>query len=162
MANCQLLMLNFQFQKMIQRIQSIFLLVASACSFALFGLPFASVKETVQGSSLFSNDTVYNLNDNMILLAVYVITGLLAFGAIFLFKNRSQQKTVARIAAIFNVIGIALAIVFFMQDSIMDTAIMPEDGLGIYTPIVGLVMVLLAVRAIGKDDNLVRSMDRLR
>lgn len=147
---------------MIQRIQSIFLLLASACSFALFAVPFASVKETVAGSALFSNDTVYNLNDNIALLAMYAIAGVLALVAIFLFKNRSQQKVVARVAAIFNIIGIVLAIVFFMQDSVMSSAVTPEDGLGLYTPIVGLVLIFLAIRAIGKDDKLVRSMDRLR
>ena len=147
---------------MIQRIQSIFLLVASACSFALFGFPFASVDKTVANSALFSNDTVYNLSDNMALLIVYVIAGLLAFGAIFLFKNRNQQKSIARVAAVFNLIGIVLAVVFFMKDSVMDSGVTPNDGLGLYTPIIGFVLILLAVRAIGKDEALVRGMDRLR
>lgn len=147
---------------MIQRIQSIFLLVASACSFALFGLPFASVKETVQGSALFSNDTVYNLSDSTALLIIYALAGLLAFGAIFLFKSRTQQKTVARIAAVFNLIGIVLALVLFIQDGVMQTSTTPNDGMGLYTPIIGFVLILLAVRAIGKDEKLVRGMDRLR
>lgn len=147
---------------MIQRIQSIFLLIASACSFALFGFPFASVDKTIENSALFSNDTVYNLSDNMILLIVYVLAGLLAFGAIFLFKNRNQQKTVARVAAVFNLIGIVLAIVFFVKDSVMDSGVTPNDGLGLYTPIIGFILILLAVRAIGKDEALVRGMDRLR
>lgn len=147
---------------MIQRIQSIFLLLASACSFALFGFPFASVDKIVENSALFNNDTMYNLSDNTVLLIVYVLVGLLAFGAIFLFKNRNQQKLVARVAAVFNLIGIALAIVFFMKDSVMDSGIMPNDGVGLYTSIVGFVLILLAVRAIGKDEELVRGMDRLR
>lgn len=132
---------------MIQRIQSIFLFIASACSFVLFGFPFASVEKEVADSTLFSNDTVYNLNDNTALLIVYIIAGLLAFGAIFLFKNRNQQKTVARVAAAFNLIGIALAILFFMQDNVMDSGVTPNGGLGLYTPIVGFVLILLAVRA---------------
>jgi peptidoglycan/LPS O-acetylase OafA/YrhL len=147
---------------MIQRIQSIFLLFASACSFALFGFPFASVDKTVENSALFSNDTVYNLSDNIALLIVYVIAGLLAFGAIFLFKNRSQQKSLARVAAVFNLIGIALAVFFFTQDNVMSSGVTPNDGIGLYTPIVGFVLILLAVRAIEKDDKLVKSMDRLR
>jgi peptidoglycan/LPS O-acetylase OafA/YrhL len=147
---------------MIQRIQSIFLLIASACSFALFGFPFASVDKIVENSALFSNDTVYNLSDNMALLIIYVLAGLLALGAIFLFKNRNQQKTVARVAAVFNLIGIVLAIVFFVKDSVMDSGVTPNDGIGLYTPIVSFVLILLAVRAIGKDEALVRGMDRLR
>jgi peptidoglycan/LPS O-acetylase OafA/YrhL len=147
---------------MIQRIQSIFLLIASACSLVLFKFPFASVDKTVENSALFSNDTVYNLNDNMALLIIYVLAGLLAFGAIFLFKNRNQQKSIARVAAVFNLIGIVLAVVFFVKDSVMDSGVTPNDGIGLYTPVVGFILILLAVRAIGKDEKLVRGMDRLR
>ncbi len=147
---------------MIQRIQSIFLLLASACSFALFGLPFATVKEQVADSALFATDTVYNLNDSTALLGIYVVAGLLALVAIFLFKNRKQQVVVARIAAVVNLIGIVLAIVMFIQDSVMESTVTPDDGLGLYTPIIGFVLNLLAIRAIQKDDKLVKSMDRLR
>lgn len=148
---------------MIQRIQSIYLLVASACSFALFGFPFASVNEKVADSALFSNDTVYNLSDNTALLAVYCLAGVVALAAIFLFNNRPRQKSVAWVAAVFNLVGIVLAVVLFMQDSVMDSsAVTPNDGIGLYTPIVGFVLILLAVRAIGKDEKMVRSMDRLR
>lgn len=147
---------------MIQRIQSIYLLIASACSFALFGFPFASVDKAVADSALFSNDTVYNLSDNTALLVIYVLAGVIAFAAIFLFNNRNRQKSVARVAAVFNLIGIVLAVVLFMQDSVMDSGVEPNDGLGLYTPIIGFILILLAVRAIGKDENMVRSMDRLR
>lgn len=147
---------------MIQRIQSIYLFIASACSFALFGFPFASVDKEIADSALFSNDTVYNLSDNTALLAIYVLAGVVALVAIFLFNNRSRQKSVARVAAVFNLIGIALAVILFMQDSVMDSGVTPDDGIGLYTPIVGFVLILLAVRAIGKDEKTVRSMDRLR
>jgi hypothetical protein len=49
-----------------------------------------------------------------------------------------------------------------MQDSVMQSGVTPDDGLGLYTPIVGLVLSLLAARFIKKDENLVKSMDRLR
>jgi peptidoglycan/LPS O-acetylase OafA/YrhL len=93
---------------------------------------------------------------------MYVIAGLLSFGAIFLLKNRGQQKSLARVAAVFNLVGIALAVFFFTQDNVMSSGVTPNDGIGLYTPIVGFVLILLAVRAIGKDDKLVKSMDRLR
>ncbi|MFK7950844.1 MAG: DUF4293 domain-containing protein [Saprospiraceae bacterium] len=147
---------------MIQRIQSIYLLVAAACSFALFGFPFASVESKVADSALFSNDMVYNLSDNIALLAIYCLAGVVALVAIFLYNNRNRQKLVARVAAVFNLIGIVLAVILFMQDSVMDSGVTPNDGIGLYTPIVGFVLILLAVRAIGKDENMVRSMDRLR
>lgn len=147
---------------MIQRIQSIYLLLASACSFTLFAFPFASVDKTVADSALFSNDTVYNLSDNTALLAIYCLAGAIALISIFLFNNRNRQKSVARVAAVFNLIGIVLAVVLFMQDSVMDSGVAPNDGVGLYTPILGFVLILLAVRAIGKDEAMVRGMDRLR
>jgi len=146
----------------IQRIQSIFLLLASACSFALFGLPFATVQEKVADSALFATDTLYNLNDSTALLGIYVVAGLLALVAIFLFKNRKQQTLIARIAAVVNLVGIVLAVLLFMKDGVMESAVSPDDGLGLYTPVIGFILNLLAIRAIQKDDKLVKSMDRLR
>ncbi|MFK7947737.1 MAG: DUF4293 family protein [Saprospiraceae bacterium] len=84
----------------------------------------------------------------------------MALDTIFLFNNRNRQKSVTRVETVFNLIGIVLAVVVFMQDSVMDSGITPEDGIGLYTPIVGFVLILLAVRTIGKDEKTVRSMDR--
>jgi peptidoglycan/LPS O-acetylase OafA/YrhL len=147
---------------MIQRIQTLFLLLAAICSFLLFAFPFASVPAKVENSALFSNDTVYNLSDNYALLAFYALVGVIALAAIFLFNNRPRQIMVGKVAMGIHLLAIILTIVFFSQDAVMQSETTPNDQLGLYAPIIGLVMLILAVRAIQKDEKLVKSMDRLR
>ncbi len=145
---------------MIQRIQSIFLLLASACAFSLFAFPFATAP--LNQSTVFA-DGLYNLQDNMGLLVLFCLAGLLTFIGIFLFRNRKTQLLVNRIAITANIIGLVLAIVLFMNDSQnMAQNVNPDDGIGAYLPFVFLVFAFLANHFINKDEKLVQSMDRLR
>ncbi len=145
---------------MIQRIQSIFLLLASACAFSLFAFPFATGPTT---QSTFFEDGLYNLQDNIGLLALFCLAGLLTFIGIFLFRNRKTQLLVNRIAITANIIGLVLAVVLFMNDSQnMNQSVNPDDGIGAYLPFAFLVFAFLANHFINKDEKLVQSMDRLR
>lgn len=148
---------------MIQRIQSIFLALAGGLSFGLFGLPFASTDNGVASSSLFA-DGLYNLHDNIALLIFFCIAGGLAIIDIFLFRNRPLQIRLGMFAFIANIIGLVLGIVLFIQDGIMaqNVEAQVDDEFGLYLPIVAGVFLLLAIRAIRKDDALVKSADRLR
>ena len=145
---------------MIQRIQSIFLFLAGGASLGLIGAPFASTSESIASSTLFS-DGVYNIMDSPALLAIFAIAGVLALVAIFLFKNRKLQMRLTIFAFIANLLGIALSVIFFMQnEDVGEQAV--NDELGIYLPIASFILLLLAYRFINKDDKLVSSMDRLR
>ena len=146
---------------MIQRIQTLFLLLAGGLSFALLGVPFAGTPETVAASALFS-DGSYSVLDSPALLIFYLLGGALALGSIFLYKRRSLQIRLGIFAFIAILIGMVLTVILYMQDPIMEAAATPNDGLGIYLPFVALVALLLAQRYIRKDENLVQSMDRLR
>ncbi len=146
---------------MIQRIQSIFLFLAAASAFGLFALPFASTATQVQSSAIFA-DGLYNLNDNIALLILFGLAGVLALVSIFLFKNRKTQMMVGRFSIVANVIGLVLALALFMRERDMLGAAEPDDGLGLYLPLVFLVFGVLALRFINKDEKLVRSSDRLR
>ncbi|NNE29824.1 MAG: DUF4293 domain-containing protein [Saprospiraceae bacterium] len=146
---------------MIQRIQTIFLFLASGAAFGLFGLPFASTASNVPGSTLFA-DALYSITDHPALLGLFCAAGGLALISIFMFRNRKSQMLVGRIAIIANILGLVLAIILFMQDKETLGSAEPNDGLGLYLPLVFLVFSLLAQRNIQKDDKLVSSMDRLR
>jgi peptidoglycan/LPS O-acetylase OafA/YrhL len=146
---------------MIQRIQTVFLLLASAATFGLLALPFASTPETVEQSMLFQ-DKIYEIQDHIALLLAFCAAGGLSFVSIFLFKNRKSQLLLGRISVIANIIGLILGVVFFMQDSPNLESVTPDDGLGLYLPIISLIFIILALRYIQKDEKLVRSMDRLR
>lgn len=147
---------------MIQRIQSIFLFLSSAGSLSLFQFPFASTNEGVAQSEIFA-DSTYNIMDHVGLIAIFALAGVMAFAAIFLFKNRPLQANLGRVALVANIIGIILAVVLFMQDGVILMEKMAvNDGVGAYLPFVAILFAGLGVYYVRKDDKLVRSMDRLR
>lgn len=145
---------------MLQRIQSIFLFVAAIASFLLFVFPFAVSSTEIAESPLFA-DGEFDVQDNIAVLIFFVIAGLVAFGAIFAFKNRMSQIRLGILAFIANLIGLILAVVFFMQENQLGENTV-EDQFGIYLPFIAFICILIAIRFIRKDDNLVKSMDRLR
>jgi peptidoglycan/LPS O-acetylase OafA/YrhL len=146
---------------MIQRIQSLFLLLAGAGAFSLFALPFATTQDSVASSPLL-NDAVFNLQDNVILLILFVLGGALSLGAIFLFKNRKLQMRLARISFIANLLGMVVVAFLYLNDAVNQANVDPKDGIGAYMPIISMILLFLAIRYIKKDDTLVKSMDRLR
>jgi len=146
---------------MIQRIQSIFLFLASGAAFGLFGLPFAKTDAAIASSTIFS-DGLYTITDNVALLALFAGAGALSLIAIFLFKNRKTQLLVGRLSLVANLIGLILAVILFMQDRGSLGTQNPSDGLGLYLPVLFFVFGILAQRAINKDEKLVQGMDRLR
>lgn len=145
---------------MLQRIQSIFLLLAGAASLALFGFPFATTPTEVEGSMLFA-DAAYNVQDQPALMGLFGLAGALAIISIFLFSKRLLQMRISIFAFIANLIGVVLAVIFYMQNS-SDAGDTVNDGIGIYLPVAAMIFTLLAHRFINKDEKLVRSMDRLR
>ncbi len=149
------------FSIMIQRIQSIFLLLAAAAGFGMLALPFATTASSIDTSALFA-DAHYSVNDNIGLLVLFAVAGALALAAIFLFNNRSTQLKVAQIGIVANVVGLILAIILFWQDGLIGSDVVVSDGVGAYLPFAFLLFGILALRAIQKDESLVKSMDRLR
>ena len=146
---------------MIQRIQTIYLALAAACAFGLFGLPFATSTQSADATSLFA-DGIYNINDHAALLGLFCAAGALALISIFLFNNRKQQLLMGRFAIIANVIGIILVLVFLYQDGAQAGDAEVNEQLGVGLPALFIVFALLAQRGISKDEKLVRSADRLR
>lgn len=149
------------FTAMIQRIQSIFLFLAATAGFGVMALPFATAPENVQASSLFS-DKVYSTGDSIGLLILFALAGALSLAAIFLYQNRKLQLKIGKMALGADLFGLALAAVLFWQDSVNTTTAAISGGAGAILPLVYMVFALLALRAIKKDEALVRSADRLR
>ncbi len=146
---------------MIQRIQSLFLLLAALGSFALYLLPFAATPQDVLTNEIFA-DSVYNLLDHPGLIAFFSLAGALALVAIFLYNNRRLQMRLTIFAAVALVIGIAFGLIYFINNSGGLDEVQIADQAGVYLPVASLIFILLAYRYIGKDEKLVQSMDRLR
>ena len=143
---------------MIQRIQSIFLALATLAAGGLLGLPFASTPEAEANSSLFA-DSVYNINDHLVLLVSFLLAGAFSLIAVFLFRNRKLQMNLSVLAIISTIIGLGYGIFIFLSDPESESA---GFEIGSLLPLLILIFIILGWRNIKKDDKLVRSMDRLR
>lgn len=146
---------------MIQRIQSIYLLLSVAFLGLLAIFPFANSQQSITDSFIF-NDQTFDISDHIVLLITFGMAVLCSFGAIFLFKNRPLQMRIVNLSVIALLFGIGVAIGLLYQDqaNFDTTLITPQVGVGL--PILSIVLTILAVRAIKKDDNLVKSSNRLR
>lgn len=143
---------------MIQRIQSIFLLIVVFLSGLLFLIPFASFQKGVEVSPF----TICGIPGTIIwpLILINIIILATALVTIFLYKNRILQIRLCT----FNIVlefGMYLLIAFYLYnlncDEIQMTLKFP-----ITFPFVNLVLNYLALRAIGKDEALIHSMEHLR
>lgn len=136
---------------MIQRVQSLWLLLAAACAFAGFKFPFFS--GTKLNEAALQKLTA---SGNFLILLLTVSVGALALFAIFLFKNRTLQLRLC-------VLGILLeAVLLFLYYRATQNYL---EGTYALTAILQPVIVLsfvLAARAINKDSKIVKDSDRLR
>lgn len=146
---------------MIQRIQTIFLLLAAATDFSVLALPFASTDEALQASTLFS-DKIFSIGDNIGLLVLFALAGALALAAIFLYNKRQLQIKIGQGALVADILATLLAATLFWQDHSNIGSASINGRVGGYLPLLFIVFTLLAIRGIKKDENLVRSADRLR
>ncbi len=146
---------------MIQRIQSIFLLLSSVVMGILFTVPFATSEKA--DTAMFS-DKIYNVYDHPALMVLVILAAVIAFVNIFLFKKRDLQIRLDYLYITLTVVLIAL--VFFLifgsgEVSTQDIGI-NENIVGLSLPIVGIICAFLANRFINKDKKIVKNMDRLR
>ncbi len=139
---------------MIQRIQSIFLLLAGTAGAALFTLPFATANVTTSG---VFQDGKFNIFDNNGLMILAVMTCALALMSIFLYKNRVLQMNVGKLNMILAFVLMAWALVEFFS-----FAGVVSFGIGLFLPFGTILFTVLANRNILKDELLVRSADRIR
>ncbi|MBN8681923.1 MAG: DUF4293 domain-containing protein [Chitinophagales bacterium] len=149
---------------MIQRIQTLYLLLAAGASFSQLTLPYMSVPADNPAHNLkVFEDGMLNPFDNIGLLGLCVLSGLVALAAIFIFKNRPLQARLAGGAQIATLLLLVLLGVSIYQA--IDK--MPESGtysfqIGIAFPVLSLILLWMASRGIRADEKLVRSSDRLR
>lgn len=145
---------------MIQRIQTLCLLIAALSFVALFFIPMA-LSDTV--TTQFLSDQVYDVTDHPVLLVLAGGGAAIALLAIFLYKNRPLQLKFGYIVIIFAILlPIASFLLFMNESASLDASAEVMDQAGLYLPGVAILFGILANYFIRKDERLVRSMDRLR
>jgi TRAP-type C4-dicarboxylate transport system permease small subunit len=142
---------------MIQRIQSLWLVIVAITAFATSQLTL------YVGTLPNGTELPLKLAANLLLVIVVIILGLLALICLFLYKNRKLQFKL-------SVLGVVLYIGFlFLEYYVVENSFKPAHGIvtgsyqiGAILPILMVVFFFLAARGIYKDEKLVKSMDRLR
>jgi hypothetical protein len=149
---------------MIQRIQSLYLLLASVAGFGQFGLPYlrAEAGSPATAQPVFA-DLSLTPTDNPGLIGLCILVGIVSLAAVFLFKNRQLQARITTGALLCSVL-LAVLLAFTVQQ--LTAQGQPNSGIqyqaGLALPAVSALFQWLAGKAIRKDEALVRSMDRLR
>lgn len=135
---------------MIQRLQTVFLALASILNLSVY---FTAIYEKAMsdpqlwiGIGLASS------------LLVAIILNVLS---IFLYNNRKNQLSWVKRSALFQIIGLGFCVGVLFSLGGIGTYLW-DEALGTGFVFLGLIFQILALRFIKKDEELVRSMDRIR
>ncbi|MBC7411092.1 MAG: DUF4293 domain-containing protein [Bacteroidia bacterium] len=156
---------------MIQRLQSVYLAIATLLGASLALGTIATyvsplgITTTLGISNTVVNTAFQTLESNInggILVISAVIVGMGLF-ALFSFKNRKTQQLVCNI-------GTVLSLFATLYLASTNNMLMEKNGINafiisnyrLFTPLLCMMLFILAQRAIKKDDDLVKSADRLR
>lgn len=147
---------------MIQRIQTVYLFISALLIGMLFLLPFAEiVNEGVLYLFNFKGillDGTLKENGFSISVLIGIIMALHGV-AILNYKIRIRQIRII-VFTILLMLGLFGMFFFFTYYSFSDAQI--SFKISILFPVVAIILDYLAIRGIGKDEALIRSIDRIR
>ena len=135
---------------MLQRIQTLYLLIVLIIS---SGLIFAFNLWTIDEVEVYAID-------NILAFSLFMLSGVLALASIFMFKNRKSQFVLGRLNIILNFF--LLGFFVYRSLNLSGETLVSEKGIGMFLPVLSIVFLVLANKAIKKDEDLVKSVDRLR
>lgn len=146
---------------MIQRKQSLFLLIAGLLSIAYFFFPFSVKIFDNMGTEIIYKLTVYGVKElpsgdidyNYTLMFEVLLTGLICLIAVFLFENRNLQINISYLA-ILSTLGVIIT------DYIFSDSMGSESGdkspvylYSTFIPFVQFILIRLAISGIKKTRH---------
>ena len=144
---------------MIQRIQTIYLLLAGIIS---GGMIFVfNLWSLMSGKEVFAIDLFSEIDVLQKMVPVlFIVSALLSVITIFLFNNRKLQFVLGRLVILINLI--LLGILIYMSLTLSGETSVSLKGIGMFLPVLVVLLSVIANKAIKKDEDLVKSVDRLR
>lgn len=136
---------------MIQRVQSIYIFIAIILMVVMY-LWFPVI---LDGSGALIVE-----RDEPLVLGLLALSVLIPLIAIFSFKNRKRQMGLNRLTILIQII--LLGVFAYQLLMLSGEIIISKKGIGVFIPVVSIVFLMLANKAIKRDENLVKSVDRLR
>ena len=141
---------HFNLLFVIQRPQTIYLLLAGILNLITFWTPIYS--RAVADPSLWIG------NGFAISLTIVMVTAIVA---IFLYKNRVLQLKVVKFATYIQIVAFGFATGILFTLGAFGTFLWRE-GIGLFLIALVLLLLWMAGKGINKDEELVKSMDRIR
>lgn len=140
---------------MIQRIQTIYLLIVTILGILLCIFPMAEVRDAAGVNIL-----TLVVGDKIPYTVLVILMPLISFISIFLFKKRIIQMRVNSFNIVLTLLTMILCGIYIYLACTEGSSIKFEWPVVIMP--INMILTYLAIRAIGKDEALVRSLDRLR
>ena len=148
---------------MIQRIQTVYLLIVTGLLIATMCLPMGYFTDGMMSEQVFKALGIEiggMFQSTWGLFGILLLSTMVALATIFLYKNRVLQMRMT----VFNsllLVGYYIAFVAFYFALKTDTN-MFRVGWALSLPAAAIVLNLLTIRAIGRDEVMVKAADRLR
>ncbi len=142
---------------MIQRIQSVWLLLGAICVFLTYKLSFyTGVRPGFVPEFVGDTDKLKGTDNLLLILATFTI-GALTLVIIFLFKQRTLQLRLC-------VLGILLEAVLIFLYYRETKTFLPGGTYSLWAILHSVVVIcfFMAAKAINKDEKLIKESDRLR
>ncbi len=147
---------------MIQRIQTVYILLAGVLTATLYKLKLADLSVNNELMEFFAKgifkgeDIVYNGLPLMVLIGIITV---LHFAGLFLYKKRILQ---IRILVFSIILLLGLFGLFFYFTYMGFEGAKVAFKIPVAFPLIAVILDWLAIRAIGKDEALIRSLNRIR
>jgi len=136
---------------MLQRIQTVYLLISALLIGVLYiWFPVIVAKD---GIVVISKEEPF-------VMGLLFGSVALAIISIFNFKKRQLQFVINRLNILLNFV--LLGVFVYRSLTLSGETLVSEKGIGVLLPIISIVFLVMANKAIKKDEDLVKSVDRLR
>jgi len=144
---------------MLQRIQTLYLFISAILSsIVIYMVPLWKSHE---GIEIFETDVLLSDDWRLVSIAIaFILSGFLSLLSIFMFKNRSRQIGLNRFNIVINFYLLGIIVYYLL--TLPGESQISEKGIGVFIPIIVIVLLALANKSIIKDEKLVKSVDRLR
>ena len=143
---------------MIQRIQSVYLFLIAGIMLAM--LFFPTIKGITSVSEEFVVPAIYNVLTGLCLSVLIVWTAIMALIALFIYKKRLLQIKIC--IGIIALIALIYCLCLFVYIGAVSKNANFVPGIAIAFPLLALILDIMAINRIKKDEKLVRSLDRIR
>lgn len=147
---------------MFQRQQTVFMAFTVVLIAASYFMPYGEVGELPLGSYGVKRDGAYlpEINTYWFHIPFFLVFMLMLVG-MFQFKNRPRQMAIVRSTFILFAVGFGL-LAFYIRQATTVLASEFTPGISVFLPFAAMITTWLALRGIRKDEQLVRSVDRIR